>query len=173
MRSEGISRVRLSLNGAWEFIPDPKNEFSHDRLPATGHRIEVPGSWEQVFPGGEGVLGRGWYRRTVEIPAHWEGKAVFLRFGAVNYYCQVWVNGDLAGDHEGGYTPFSIRVDPYLRPGQPNTFVVKVVHPGPTIPSFRDFSYRDVRATLQDMFGYPVGEIPIGKQNWYGSVSGI
>ena len=40
-------------------------------------------------------------------------------FGAVNYYCQAWVNGQLVGDHEGGYTPFAIRVDPFCGPGKP------------------------------------------------------
>ena len=50
-----------------------------------------------------------------------------------------------------------------LGPAASNTFVVKVVHPGHAIPSFPDFSYRDVAATLQDMFGYPVGELPIAE----------
>src|SRR5262245_23837170 len=101
-----MGRVRLSLCGTWEFFPDPKNEYTHDRLPATGHELTVPGSWENEFPVRDGVVGQGWYRRVVEIPASWHAHAIFLRFGAVNYYCQVWVNGVLVGEHEGGYTPF-------------------------------------------------------------------
>src|SRR5437879_1414069 len=100
-----MGRVRLSLDGTWDFIPDPKNEYAADRLPQAVHHVQVPGSWEQAFPGHEGVLGRAWYRCVVEIPKEWKEQVVFLRFGAVNYYCQVWVNGQLAGDHEGGYTP--------------------------------------------------------------------
>jgi hypothetical protein len=164
-----MARVRLTLNGLWDFFPDPENCLTFDRLPAAGHPIDVPGGWEGTFPG----LGSAWYRRTVEIPDSWRDQAVFLRFGAVNYYCQVWVNGELAGDHEGGYTPFALRVDPFLRPGEANTVIARVVHPAHAIPKFPDFSYREVASTLQDIFGYALGEIPLGKQSWYGSCSGI
>src|SRR5579872_874878 len=99
-----MSRVKLSLNGAWDFIPDPKDQFSEESLPSKAQSITVPGSWEGQFPGEAGGIGRAWYRREVEIPADWTERAVFLRFGAVNYFCRVWVNGAFAGEHEGGYT---------------------------------------------------------------------
>lgn len=174
----GIGREKLTLNGTWEFIPDPKDEYAADRLPGATQRIQVPGSWEDALPEEERSLGRAWYRREIEVPASWRGRAVFLRFGAVNYYCQVWVNGSYAGDHEGGYTPFALRVDPFLRFGETNALVVKVIHPGaalPTFPSpeFSSLSYRDMAGRVQETFGYAAGEIPIGKQNWYGSASGI
>lgn len=168
-----MSRVKLSLNGSWEFVPDPKDQFRADALPARTDTIEVPGSWEGQFPAEAGVFGRAWYRRTVEIPADWQGRAVFLRFGAVNYYCQVWVNGHFVGDHEGGYTPFHFRIDAHLTGERRAEIVVKVVHPAHATPSFPEFSYQEIANTLQDMFGYSIGEIPLGKQNWYGSVSGI
>src|SRR4051812_21113106 len=88
-----MSRVKLSLNGAWEFIPDPTDQFRTDSLPDRAGAIEVPGSWEGQFPADAEMFGRAWYRRRLEIPPDWQGQAVFLRFGAVNYYCQVWVNG--------------------------------------------------------------------------------
>jgi beta-galactosidase/beta-glucuronidase len=168
-----MSRVKLSLNGAWEFVPDPKDQFRPDALPERMSAIEVPGNWEAQFPAEAGVFGRAWYRRVVETPAEWRGRAVFLHFGAVNYYCQVWVNGHFVGDHEGGYTPFRFRIDPFLDERRETEIVVKVVHPAHATPSFPEFSYQEIAGTLQDMFGYSIGEIPLGKQNWYGSVSGI
>jgi len=168
-----MSRVTLSLNGPWEFVPDPKDQFRPDSLPQRMATIEVPGSWEGQFPSEAGVFGRGWYRRRVEIPADWAGRAVFMRFGAVNYYCQVWVNNAFVGDHEGGYTPFSFQVDRFLNGRRDVEIVVKVVHPVHATPSFPEFSYQEIASTLQDMFGYSIGEIPLGKQNWYGSASGI
>jgi hypothetical protein len=168
-----MSRVKISLDGRWEFTPDPGEAYGPDHLPVM-RTIEVPASWETQFPPAEvGKFGRGWYRKRFEAPADWSDRAVFLHFGAVNYYCQVWVNGQLVGEHEGGYTPFYFRIDPHLRPGEENALVVKVVHPAHSIPSFKAFSYQDIATSLQDMFGYEVGEIPIGKQNWYGTVSGI
>ena len=35
-----------------------------------------------------------------------EGKRILLHFGAVDYRCHVWVNGQPAGEHEGGNMPF-------------------------------------------------------------------
>src|SRR5207244_9877680 len=58
-------------------------------------------------------------------------------------------------------------------PGEENVLIAKVVHPAHAIPSFKAFSYQDIATSLQDMFGYELSEIPIGKQNWYGTVSGI
>jgi hypothetical protein len=168
-----MSRVKISLDGLWEFTPDPKDCYAPDRLPEM-RTIQVPASWETQFSEAEvGKFGRGWYRKRLEVPADWFERAVFLHFGAVNYYCEVWVNGEKAGDHEGGYMPFYFRIDPFLRPGEENALVVRVVHPAHAIPSFKAFSYHDIATSLQDMFGYELGEIPIGKQNWYGTVSGI
>lgn len=168
-----MARVRLSLNGRWEFIPDPKGELTADRLPRQAETIQVPGSWEASFPQSNGRLGCGWYRRTVDVPEGWRDHGVFLRFGAVNYYTQVWVNGQLVGDHEGGYTPFAMRIDPVMVAGGPNTLVIKVVHPAFAIPRFPELGFQEIANIAQDMFGYSIGEIPIGKQNWYGSCSGI
>lgn len=168
-----MSRVKISLDGLWEFTPDPKEAYGPDRLPEM-RTIQVPGNWETQSTSAEvGKFGRGWYRKRFDVPADWGERAVFLHFGAVNYYSQVWVNGERVGDHEGGYTPFYFRIDPHLRPGQENVLVVQVVHPAHAIPTFKAFSYHDIATSLQDMFGYELGEIPIGKQNWYGTVSGI
>jgi len=167
-----MPRSRVSLNGRWEFVPDPKDAYLPDNLPAT-RPITVPGNWENQFPDEAGKFGRAWYRRRFHAPAEWCDRAVFLHFGAVNYSCQVWINDALVGEHEGGYTPFYFRIDPHLRPGEENTLVVKVVHPAYAIPSFPDFSYREIAATLPDLFGFDLGEIPMGKQNWYETVSGI
>jgi hypothetical protein len=168
-----MSRVKLSLNGPWEFTPDPKDQYRADALPSQMETMDVPGNWERKFPKDAGVFGRAWYRKRVEIPSGWDDRAVFLHFGAVNYYCQVWVNGAFVGDHEGGYTPFHFRIDPVLPARGDLDVVVKVVHPAHATPSFPEFSYQEIASTLQDMFGYAIGEIPLGKQNWYGSVSGI
>src|SRR5215213_3339755 len=123
-----MARVRISLDGAWEFTPDPTNTYQPDRLPEM-RPIRVPGGWETEFPADASAFGRGWYRKKVVIPPEWEGRVLFLRFGAVNYHCWVWVNNVPVGEHEAGNPPFHFRVDPHMRPGGENTIVVKVVHP--------------------------------------------
>ncbi|HOO03023.1 MAG TPA: hypothetical protein PLE76_09940, partial [Rectinema sp.] len=39
---------------------------------------------------------------------------LFLRFEGVSVFCRVWVDGRLAGNHKGPYTPFEIRIDEFI-----------------------------------------------------------
>jgi beta-galactosidase len=86
----------------------------------------VPGS---TNPPPDGVETGAWYRRTFNVPAAWAGRAAVLKFAAVNYIADVWINGTWVGYHEGGYTPFAFDVAPELEPGAVNTIVVRVANP--------------------------------------------
>lgn len=84
--------------------------------------LAVPGTFN---PPPDGTEGGAWYRRAVDVPADWAGQSVTLRFGAVNYVADVWLNGAWLGHHEGGATPFAFDVGPVLRPGEQNTVAVR------------------------------------------------
>ena len=56
------------------------------------------------------VYKRQVYERTFQVPGTWKGRNVLLNFGAVDYFCRVWVNGQCVGSHIGGQTPFSFDV---------------------------------------------------------------
>ena len=58
-----------------------------------------------------------WYRRTVAVPKLDPGHRLMLHFGAVDYVATVWCNDQFAARHEGGYTPFSVDVTPFLDAG--------------------------------------------------------
>lgn len=65
--------------------------------------------------------GIAWYATQQSIPAQFEGRDIYLYFGAVDESCWVYVNGRLAGQHvfdkpDDWTTPFEIRIDPYLNP---------------------------------------------------------
>lgn len=55
------------------------------------------------------------YRKRFVLPESMCGKRVLLRFGAVNYFARVYVNGKCAGSHAGGYTPFCFDVTDFLK----------------------------------------------------------
>ncbi|HEX2883638.1 MAG TPA: glycoside hydrolase family 2 TIM barrel-domain containing protein, partial [Candidatus Limnocylindria bacterium] len=84
--------------------------------------LAVPGTFN---PPPDGAEGGAWYRRAVDVPSDWAGQSVTLRFGAVNYVADVWLNGAWLGHHEGGATPFAFDVGPVLRPGEQNTVAVR------------------------------------------------
>jgi len=63
------------------------------------------------------------YKRSFEIAESDLAGRVFLHFGAVDYKAYVYVNGILAGTHEGGYVSFSFDITPYLHDGTNELFV--------------------------------------------------
>ena len=66
-----------------------------------------------------------WYRREVTIPAEWAGASVLLHFQAVDYDATVWVNGEEAGRHRGGFTPFTVDLRGFAAPGETVVIVVR------------------------------------------------
>lgn len=77
------------------------------------------------------VLGVGYYRRSVDIPADWAGGLVALEVGGVTLQAWVWVNGEPAGHHVGHSTAFTLEVQDLLRPGEANEIVIAVTNLGP------------------------------------------
>jgi len=60
--------------------------------------------------------GLGWYVTQHAVPADWKGRKIFLRFGAVDESCWIYLNGKFAGEHlykerNDWKTPFEIRID--------------------------------------------------------------
>ena len=69
-----------------------------------------------------------WYRRSFEPPTLEDGAHVLLHFQAVDYACAVFVNGQLAGTHAGGYIPFAFDITSLLAAGG-NELAVCVADP--------------------------------------------
>ncbi len=115
----------LNLNGLWEYaITDIDGEPSEYE----GH-ILVPFAVESALSG----VGRNvtetqalWYEREFEVPQAWEGKKVMLNFGAVDWKAEVYVDGSKAGEHTGGYAPFSMDITDLLSKGKRHSLKVKV-----------------------------------------------
>jgi len=91
----------LNLNGVWEFAFDPndvgikENWFAPNAQPFPLH-IVVPFPWESKLSGiGQtDYKGTAWYRRNFTIPKEWQGKRIWLCFGAVDWHATVWLNGE-------------------------------------------------------------------------------
>lgn len=124
----------LSLNGRWEFDFDDKNIGLQEDW-ASGKRkltrtILVPFCFESKKSGiGDTSFHPWvWYRRSFTVPADWKGQRVLLHFGAVDYRAKVWVNGRVAGEHEGGNVPFRFDVTDFLGAGA-NVITVRAEDP--------------------------------------------
>ena len=69
-----------------------------------------------------------WYEKKFTLDECFKGKRVMLNFGAVDWYCRVFINGKLTGEHKGGYVPFSFDITDYLNDGE-NTLNLRVFDP--------------------------------------------
>ncbi len=116
-----------SLNGPWDFALDRSAAWTKPSDVRWKGTIRVPFAPETPASGiGDTSFYRAcWYRRAFEAPPLAAGQRLVVHFGAVDYCATVWVNGALAVQHEGGYTPFSVDLTDLLAPGGAQTIVVR------------------------------------------------
>ena len=114
----------MNLNGLWDYAVRKAGE----PFGKADGRILVPYCIESSLSG----VGRTvavdeylWYHRTFSLPKSWKGNRVLLHFGAVDWKADIWVNDVKAGNHTGGYTPFSIDITDALKSGE-NSLTVRV-----------------------------------------------
>jgi beta-galactosidase/beta-glucuronidase len=115
-----------SLDDRWDFALDAEGAWSRPGEVSWDYSIEVPFAPETAASG-LGVAGyvrSCWYRRVVRIDPPRDGERIVLHFGAVDYTARVWVDRAYAGDHEGGFTPFSFDITDLLGAGDAHEIIV-------------------------------------------------
>jgi beta-glucuronidase len=134
------SRKCVSLNGKWQVIIDPtgagdwrqvwqekKPERKTDFIEYSfegGPELSVPGDFNTQLPELKLYEGTVWYKKNFNV-SHESSKRLFIYFGAVNYLADVYLNGNLLGKHEGGFTPFQFEISNSVKQGT-NTLIVRV-----------------------------------------------
>jgi beta-galactosidase/beta-glucuronidase len=146
----------VNLNGLWDYVIVPKAQQSVEHY---GGQILVPFAVESALSGVKRPLlpdQRMWYRRTFTCPpAEWQASRVLLHFDAVDWETEVFINGQKAGEHRGGYLPFTFDITELLRDDGENKLVVAVWDPS-------------------DRGGQECGKQSLKpKAIWYTAVSGI
>lgn len=111
------------LNGYWDYAITETPDMPHQY----DGKILVPFSPESVLSGVNRQLKPGeylWYERRIKIDKK-AGKRCILHFGAVDQYCEVYINKIKMTQHMGGYLPLSSDITPQLMEGD-NTIQLKV-----------------------------------------------
>jgi beta-galactosidase len=151
----GATPYSLSLDGDWDFkwvmgTRGRPEGFEAPEYDSSGwDKIAVPSVWQLRGYGKPYYLafsyppavcdkkGRvpeidpalnesGFYRRTFTLPQSFEGRQIFLRFGAAKSALYVYVNGHFAGFSKGSMTPAEFDVTRFVRPGS-NVVAAQVV----------------------------------------------
>ncbi|MBQ9859595.1 MAG: beta-galactosidase [Clostridia bacterium] len=145
----------LNLNGEWQFEIDNAKSGTYRGYAEENHtlaqKIQVPFCPESKLSGIENVdfMNAVWYKRTFPITANQKAERVVLHFGAVDYECAVYINGEQVGSHKGGYSSFSFDITDRVRVGE-NTVTVYAVDDSrdPLIPSGKQSYHYDSRFCL-------------------------
>lgn len=69
-----------------------------------------------------------WYKCEFEVSKEEAEQYALIKFEAVDYFCKVWLNGELLGEHEGYSSPFEFDISNLLFEGV-NILIVKVWAP--------------------------------------------
>lgn len=145
----------LNLNGLWDYAIKPKDTPG---VPAYDGKILVPFAVESSLSGVGKTVGKDnilLYRHTVTLPPAFKNKKVLLHFGAVDWKCDVSVNGVAIGSHTGGYDPFSFDITSALKKSGAQEIRVVVWDPSDEGPQPRG------------------KQVKTPKSIWYTSVTGI
>ena len=119
-------KVWQTLNGEWEF------RFGDDKTNAYPLKINVPYAYQCKASGicekkNHDII---CYKKTFALTEEMQRcKTVRLNFLAVDYACEVYVNGSFAIYHEGGYDEFGADVRPYLKTEGEQTVELRVYDP--------------------------------------------
>jgi beta-galactosidase len=146
------------INRDWTFtLGNPPGAQALDHDTAQWRRVDLPHSFSQPYFLGTGFyVGHGWYRKHLALPATVIGRRISLEFDGVFQDAEIWVNGQKAGRHVGGYTGFSVDITPYVKAGG-NLLAVHVnnewnarVAPRAGEHVFSGGIYRNVRLVVTD-----------------------
>ncbi|MDO4666501.1 MAG: beta-glucuronidase [Streptococcus sp.] len=103
------TRNVFSLDGVWNFKlgnHEPSVNLTSDSV------MVIPSSFNDVIVDNKGreYVGDFWYEKRVLVPRVLNSENLYLRFGSVTHRAKVYINGQYIGSHEGGFTPFELKI---------------------------------------------------------------
>ncbi|NME70130.1 glycoside hydrolase family 2 TIM barrel-domain containing protein [Flammeovirga aprica] len=120
-------KFKLNENRGAEFSEYNDKDWRELNLP---HDWSIEGEYDEKHPmGGQcGYLpaGIGWYRKTIEVPEEWKGKAVRIAFDGVFMNSTVWANGRKLGTRPYGWISFDYDISKEVESDKTITFAVRV-----------------------------------------------
>ena len=170
------------MNVGWKFFKGknvPQGVTGADFDDSSWQSVNLPDGIEllpEEASGCSNYQGPVWYRKTFTAPADLKGRRNTLYFEGIMGKSEVWVNGEKAAEHLGGYLPVIVNLDKWLKPGQKNVIVVKADNsndgsypPGKPQESL-DFAY--FGGIYRDAYLISTGPVYITDPNEAGTVAG-
>ena len=144
----GSSQYYQPLNGRWQFDwqPQPRLAAENFMLPEfdddNWDSIPVPSNWQMLgydipnytntrypFPYDPPFVPDdnpvGCYRKWFTVPERWDGRQVFVEFGGVNSFYEVYINGEYTGCSKVTHMPSRFNITDKITKGD-NLLAVRV-----------------------------------------------
>ena len=170
------------MNVGWKLFKGektPEEAASPDVDDSSWESVNLPNGIEllpEEASGCSNYQGPVWYRKTFIPPSRLEGRRNTLYFEGIMGKSEVWVNGEKAAEHFGGYLPVIVNLDKWLKPGQKNVIAVKAdnsndaSYPPGKPQEGLDFSY--FGGIYRDVYLISTGPVYITDPNEAGTVAG-
>ena len=118
-----------SLNGEWEFDFDFSKTAREKELYKNGNlskKINIPFCPESSLSGISytDFINSVCYKKDFDISYSEISKNIFLHFGAVDFHSYIYINGQFAGEHIGGYSSFAVNITSFVNIGKNSIFVI-------------------------------------------------
>ena len=153
------NRVTMNINAGWKFTKGDVSgaeatAFNDAAWSSVGlpHSASIPFFIDDIA-----YIGWVWYRKHVTVDAQYSSRKVFIDFEAAFQHAWVYINGQLVGEHKGGYTGFTYDITPYILFGQDNVCAVRLsnlwdaaIAPRAGDAWFHAGLYRDVSLVITD-----------------------
>jgi beta-galactosidase len=155
------NRADILLDVGWRFIRQDVSGAQNVGFDDSAWSVlNLPHTWNNLDgqDGGNNYYrGIGWYRTHYTVDNSYAGRRFFLKFDGAFLVTDVYVNGTLLGEHQGGFAAFVFDVTPLLNIGADNVIAVKVNNTSnanipPLSADFTFFGgiYRDVHLLVTD-----------------------
>ncbi|MEG2573754.1 MAG: beta-galactosidase, partial [Bacteroides sp.] len=120
-------RISLNFNREWKYARgDFKGAEAMNFDDLAWETVGLPHSFSiPYFMSKDFYVGYGWYRKSLNLKAKELSKKIFLEFDGVFQEAEIFVNNQLVGKHEGGYTGFSVDISSAVKRGN-NLIAVRV-----------------------------------------------
>ncbi|MDR1663978.1 MAG: glycoside hydrolase family 2 [Clostridiales bacterium] len=162
-----------SLDGEWGFCFDDADEGIRLGYPDTGHKlgghITVPYAYQcaKSRVGDTAIHPVVWYKRSFKAEKWMREGRTFICFGAVDYACDIWINGIHIGGHKGGYIGFKFEITSFVKDGDTEVTLRVVDMPDPAQSRGKQY-WKETPSRC-----WYVASTGIWQTVWLESVSGI
>ena len=136
--------IRIDLNRKWIFTKDEVKVDGPQETEISWEAVDLPHTWnakDGQDGGNDYYRGTCWYGRTLEKNELPEASGYYLEFAGANASADVYINGQMAAHHDGGYSTWRVDMTPYL---QEENLILVAVDNSPSnkvYPQMADFTF--------------------------------